>query len=439
SATTEKPRATSGSTNDVSWAARPPQPWSSATAGPRPHRQAATRRPATNTASGSASRSADRPLEPRAGGGVKNIHSPTIAASEGAVRTRTRSVERISDSRTFVRKSSLRRPGFRFPVMASAPGLGGPRPGRSRGPRRPRRLDERVEGLARALGRPGVPEQPPRVMVGQHDAVEVVRDLFAVELGPEVAFGDPGARDVGDQLEPVALLAHELVAGRPLEIVELSRGSDEKTAPLEDRGFRPREPVLEDRPQPPLAPRSLERRPHHAIDEQLGRVTQRLDLQRLLRPEVREEPALREAQVGRELPDRQAFETQAARVLRGPLEDQLASLVTLAHTLNLARSFVLSRGPMNGPPKGLASVEDDGAVAVDEHAAPHVQAYGPRQHDPLEVASLADHVLHRVAVAHAHHVLLDDRPFVELLGDVVGGRADHLDPAGVRLVVGPAA
>ena len=42
----------------------------------------------------------------------------------------------------------------------------------------------------------------------------------------------------------------------------------------------------------------------------------------------------------------------------------------------------------------------------------------------------------RVAVPDALHVLLDDRALVELLGDVVGGRADQLDAALVRVAVG---
>jgi hypothetical protein len=57
--------------------------------------------------------------ERRGGGGVKNIHSATIAASEGAVRTRKRRIERSAASRTFVLKSGRFRPGLRCRVMAS--------------------------------------------------------------------------------------------------------------------------------------------------------------------------------------------------------------------------------------------------------------------------------------------------------------------------------
>jgi hypothetical protein len=48
--------------------------------------------------------------------------------------------------------------------------------------------------------------------------------------------------------------------------------------------------------------------------------------------------------------------------------------------------------------------------------------------DPLQVVNL-------VTVADSGHVLIDDRTGVELLGDVVGGRADQLDAALVRAAI----
>ena len=82
-----------------------------------------------------------------------------------------------------------------------------------------------------------------------------------------------------------------------------------------------------------------------------------------------------------------------------------------------------------------ALVEDDGAPAVDERAVLDVGAHGPGEHGDLEVAALAPQVVDVVAVADPDHVLVDDRPLVEVGGDVVGGDADQLDAALVRLVV----
>ena len=82
-----------------------------------------------------------------------------------------------------------------------------------------------------------------------------------------------------------------------------------------------------------------------------------------------------------------------------------------------------------------ASVEDDGLVAVLQHAIFQVQAHGARQDHFFQIAPLAHQVVDRVAVRAAHHVLLDDRPFVQHRARVVGGGADQLHAALVGLVV----
>ena len=64
-----------------------------------------------------------------------------------------------------------------------------------------------------------------------------------------------------------------------------------------------------------------------------------------------------------------------------------------------------------------------------------VPAHRPRQHHLLQVAALLQQVFEPVAVRDAHHVLLDDRPLVQVFGDVVAGRADQLHPALERPVV----
>ena len=64
-----------------------------------------------------------------------------------------------------------------------------------------------------------------------------------------------------------------------------------------------------------------------------------------------------------------------------------------------------------------------------------VGAYGPGKHGDFEVAALAPEVLDGVAVADPDHVLVDDRPLVEVGRDVVGGDPDQLDAPLVRLVV----
>src|SRR5262252_6937662 len=81
----------------------------------------------------------------------------------------------------------------------------------------------------------------------------------------------------------------------------------------------------------------------------------------------------------------------------------------------------------------------DGLISIHQHAILDMGSYGAREYDFFQVTALADEVLHRVAVRDAHHVLLDDRPIVEDFGDVMAGRADQLDAAFERLMVGASA
>ena len=110
---------------------------------------------------------------------------------------------------------------------------------------------------------------------------------------------------------------------------------------------------------------------------------------------------------------------------------------TLARSPSLLRRVALLAGQRqqaDGPmSRGLA--EDDRLVAVDQRAVLDVRAHRPSQHHRLEVATLANHVLHRIAMAHGSDVLRDDRSLVEFLRRVVRGRADELHPPLLSLVV----
>src|SRR6478735_994117 len=83
------------------------------------------------------------------------------------------------------------------------------------------------------------------------------------------------------------------------------------------------------------------------------------------------------------------------------------------------------------------SAEDDGAGPVAEHPSLTVPAHGAGQRQRLGVATHGGQRVGVEGVVHPDDLLLDDRPLVELRGDVVGSGPDHLDPARVRLVVGP--
>src|SRR3546814_14618936 len=54
----------------------------------------------------------------------------------------------------------------------------------------------------------------------------------------------------------------------------------------------------------------------------------------------------------------------------------------------------------------------------------------------FDVPSLADEIVRGVVMADPLDILFDDRAFVQIGGDIMGGRADHLDATRVGLMIG---
>ena len=99
----------------------------------------------------------------------------------------------------------------------------------------------------------------------------------------------------------------------------------------------------------------------------------------------------------------------------------------------------MARVPLAGTSWIPGRLEDDRGVPVHEHRGPRSASATARASTVRSMsAPSADQRVDVVAVRDADHVLLDDRAGVELLGDVVGGRADQLDPALLGALVGPA-
>jgi hypothetical protein len=72
---------------------------------------------------------------------------------------------------------------------------------------------------------------------------------------------------------------------------------------------------------------------------------------------------------------------------------------------------------------------------MQQDAVLDMPAHRARQHHFLQIASLLDQLLQRVAMANSRNVLLNDRPVIEHLRDLVRGRPDELHAALKRLVV----
>lgn len=73
---------------------------------------------------------------------------------------------------------------------------------------------------------------------------------------------------------------------------------------------------------------------------------------------------------------------------------------------------------------------------MNEHLVVKDLVHGAQQHHLLDVVACLGEGVWIVAVVHLDDVLLDDRPFVEVVGDEVGGRPDDLHAAAEGLVVG---
>ena len=108
---------------------------------------------------------------------------------------------------------------------------------------------------------------------------------------------------------------------------------DEYAAPRSSLTALPPRASARTAPSPAASPRAGgQRRPDHRFDEAIRRRLQHLYLERLLRLEVREEPALRQVEVFGQPPDGEPFEPDPARELDGMIENGLAGGLPLAMT-----------------------------------------------------------------------------------------------------------
>src|SRR5882757_10172331 len=90
---------------------------------------------------------------------------------------------------------------------------------------------------------------------------------------------------------------------------------------------------------------------------------------------------------------------------------------------------------MGFPPSTVQS-EHDGRSAVDQYPVGTVPGDRAREDGSFDVGSATSQFRCTCLMRHAHYVLLDDRPFVQIGGRVVRGGADELDSPAPRLFVG---
>src|SRR5690606_2254807 len=191
-----------------------------------------------------------------------------------------------------------------------------------------------------------VAHEPGGDVVGEDDAVALLRDGVRVDVLSEGPRPDSRAVHDGDRVEQVGLVRDEPLPYRAVrQVVELHRSGGEHAA----TGHRvlgvgvPPQPALDERAQARLPRRLAQRGQHDVQPEAVRGEVERLDLEPALGPEVREQTALRHLEPVGERPDGQAVEADDARLPQRLAQGELARLRALAHDLGhppiKARSF----------------------------------------------------------------------------------------------------
>ncbi len=75
------------------------------------------------------------------------------------------------------------------------------------------------------------------------------------------------------------------------------------------------------------------------------------------------------------------------------------------------------------------SIKHSCLLAIDQHPPFNMTAHCAGQYNFLEIPSLSNQILNRIPVAYADHVLLDDRPLVQILRRIVRRRPDDFHAA----------
>jgi len=186
----------------------------------------------------------------------------------------------------------------------------------------------------------GVLQQAVRVMVGERDAVQILRKLVGVGVAAEMTLVDTLPERCGDYAEPVTLQLPEPVANWAGPVIQLRCRRHEQTSARHRREVTPFDPVLEEGSHTRKPAWLGESGAHDTLDKAVGRVLQDPDLQGLFRLEVGEKAALGELELVGEGADGEAFEPYTARQPDGVVEDRIAGHRSLAHETIKARPFV---------------------------------------------------------------------------------------------------
>ena len=88
------------------------------------------------------------------------------------------------------------------------------------------------------------------------------------------------------------------------------------------------------------------------------------------------------------------------------------------------------------PQSGLhLLVKNDGLGPVNKNFVLQMQTQSACQHNPFKVFAFGLDIRNRVTVADLDDILGNDRPFIELLGDIMSCCPDNLNASVIRLLI----
>ncbi len=190
-------------------------------------------------------------------------------------------------------------------------------------------INHGIERGSRAGAGVGFPKESARNVVAKIYRAQFPNELIDIGLAAQMPEPFCLCDKLTELLSPMRLELGGVRANLALDVVPLEQRGRHRTAAAKAGSSRPPQPAVHNGGQPgkPLGG------PHRGLDDNaigsLGHLVEQFDLQLLLRSEMREQAAFRQARRGGELPQRHAGDAPNADLVKPDLQQALFGLVSL--------------------------------------------------------------------------------------------------------------
>jgi hypothetical protein len=193
------------------------------------------------------------------------------------------------------------------------------------GARRDRAIEESLKGsLCAGIG-VGRSQKAMRGMMAKINAAQFPHELTDIQLAPQVSELKCPLNKLHQRMAPGGFHLEYFVPDPALNVVELEQTGSHRTPAWQTGPLRPSKPIPHQRAQPRKPFRHRHGRPHHVFGYEFGHVIQQLDLDVFLGAKVREQAALRHADLIGENAQRDPAQTRLAHQGEALVQDSLAS------------------------------------------------------------------------------------------------------------------